>query len=199
MTTANSRVADHPIEPVFLERWSPRAFTGELVPEADLHSMFEAARWAPSSYNSQPWRFLYARRETPHWDKFLGLLIEFNRGWAQNAGALVILVSKTLMQLPGKDELVPSHSHSLDAGAAWGYLSLEAQRLGWSTHAMVGFDIPRAATELNVPADHRVETAIAIGRRGDKAILPDFLQAREAPSSRNPQGAFVFEGAFPLA
>jgi len=119
MTEANSRTADHPIDPLFLERWSPRAFTGETIPEAELLTLFEAARWAPSSYNSQPWRFLYARRDTPHWEKFLGLLNAFNQSWAKAAGAIVILVSKTHMLPPGAPSEIPSHSHSLDAGAAW--------------------------------------------------------------------------------
>ena len=118
MTSANSRQADHPIDPLFLERWSPRAFTGEVISESDLFTMLEAGRWAASSYNSQPWRFLYARRDTPNWERFLGLLNDFNRSWAKNASALVVLVSNSLMRPPGAEKDVPSHSHSLDAGAA---------------------------------------------------------------------------------
>jgi nitroreductase len=200
MSQENPRVADHPINPLYLERWSPRAFTGESIPDADLFTLFEAARWAPSSYNSQPWRWLYAKRDTPHWEKFLGLLSETNRSWAKNAAVLMVLASRSQMEAPpGSGRFVTSHSHSFDTGAAWGYLALEAQRLGWAAHAMVGFDIPRAAIELNVPEDHRVEAAIAIGRRGDKAILPEALAAREIPNARKPQSAFVFEGGFPAA
>jgi nitroreductase len=200
MSEANPRVADHPINPLYIERWSPRAFTGESVPDSALHTMFEAARWAPSSYNSQPWRFLYAKRDTPHWDTFLGLLNEFNRSWAKNAGVLVVLASKIPMEAPpGSGKFVTSHSHSLDAGAAWAYLALEAQRIGWAAHAMVGFDIARAQVELKVPDDHRIETAIAIGRRGDKSFLPDDVAAREIPNARIPQKNFVFEGSFPAA
>jgi nitroreductase len=197
MSEANPRTADHPIDRLYLERWSPRAFTGEEIPDAALHTLFEAARWAPSSYNSQPWRFLYAKRGTPHWDKFLGLLNEFNQSWAKNAAALIVLVSKIPMEAPpGSGKFIASHSHSFDTGAAWAYLALEAQRLGWAAHAMVGFDIPRAAQELNVSADYRVEAAIAVGRRGDKSSLPDALAAREIPNTRNPQKDFVFEGGF---
>jgi nitroreductase len=200
MSEPNPRIADHPINQLYLDRWSPRAFTGESVPDAALHTMFEAARWAPSSYNSQPWRFLYAKRNTPHWDKFFGLLNEFNQSWAKDAGVLVVVASKIPMEAPpGSGKFIPSHSHSFDAGAAWAYLALEAQHLGWAAHAMVGFDIPRAAAELNVPDDHRVETAIAIGRRGDKSSLPEALAAREIPNTRNPQKDFVFEGGFPTA
>ncbi|MEJ0095311.1 MAG: nitroreductase family protein [Methylocella sp.] len=197
MTKANSRSAHHPIEAFFLERWSPRAFTGEAISDADLRTIFEAARWAPSSFNSQPWRFLYAKRGTPAFAKFLGLLIEFNQSWAKNASALVIALSKKTFTAPGKTDAVSMHSHSFDAGAAWGYLALQASRSGYAAHGMTGFDIPRTAIELNVPDDYRVEAAIAIGRVGDKSILPEPMREREAPNDRNPQTAFVFEGEFP--
>lgn len=195
MTEANSRTSEHPVDPVFLERWSPRAFDGKPVPLNDLLSMFEAARWAPSTYNSQPWRFVFAIKGTPHFDKFLGLLLEFNQSWAKEAGALVIGISKKTFLPPGKTEPQLSHTHSLDTGAAWGYFALEAHKLGYYTHGMGGFDVPRAATELEVSDDYRVELAVAIGRIGDKANLPESLRAREMPSSRQPVGQFAFEGA----
>lgn len=194
--TSNSRTADHTIDPVFLDRWSPRAFTDEIISEAELNSLFEAARWAPSSYNSQPWRFVYARRGTAHWSALLGLLNEFNASWAKNAAALVVIVSKETMAVPGQEKEVPSHSHSFDAGAAWANLALQATRLGWQAHGMVGFDHQRALSELKVPAGYRVEAAVAIGKPGDKAQLPEFLQARETPSPRNPISATAFEGSF---
>lgn len=195
--TVNSRSAEHSIDPLFLERWSPRAFTDEVISEAEIKALFEAARWAPSSYNSQPWRFVYARRGTAHWQTLLGLLNEFNQSWAKNAAALVVIVSKETMAVPGKTEEVPSHSHSFDAGAAWANLALQAVRLGWQAHGMVGFDHQRALSELKVPAGYRVEAAVAIGKPGDKAQLPEGLQAREVPSQRNPISTTVFEGAFP--
>ncbi|ACB95203.1 nitroreductase family protein [Beijerinckia indica] len=196
MTQANLRKADHPVETVFLERWSPRAFSPEPIPETDLHTIFEAARWAPSAYNSQPWRFLFARHGTPEFATLLGLLIEFNQSWAKNAAVLSLLISKKTFVPPGKTEPVLSHSHSVDAGAAWGFLALQATKLGYAVHAMTGFDIPRAALELNIPDDYRVELAFALGRRADKSILPEGLQAREVPSSRNPLSTYVFEGQF---
>ena len=196
MTTLNGRTADHPIDAQFLERWSPRAFTGEAMGEADMMTILEAGRWAPSSYNSQPWRFVYALRGTPAWDRLLGLLNPFNQSWAKQAGALVILVSNSLMLPPGAEKPVPSHSHSFDAGTASGYLALQAQRLGWHAHGMVGFDMDRAFAELDVPEGHRVEAAFAFGRRGDKSILPEGLQAREMPNERNPLSAMAFEGSF---
>jgi nitroreductase len=196
MLTINSRTADYEIDPLFLERWSPRAYTGAPMPDATLKSIFEAARWAPSSYNSQPWRFIYAKRDTPAWPTLLGLLGEGNQVWAKNAAVLMILVSKKTMMVPGKDVPIESYSHSLDAGAAWASLALQAAKLGWDAHGMVGYDQTRAATELKIPADHRVEIAIAIGKRGDKATLPEPLAAREAPSPRRPQAEFTFEGEF---
>jgi nitroreductase len=196
MTTANTRTSDHDIDPLFLERWSPRAFLQDEISEADLMRMFEAARWAASSYNSQPWRFLWARRGTAHWDKFLGLLNPFNQSWAKDASALVVLVSNSLMRPPGAEKDVPSHSHSLDAGAASGNFALQATRMGWNVHGMVGFDMDRAFAELNVPKGYRVEAAYAVGKRGDKATLPEALQAREAPSPRKPVAEIAMEGGF---
>jgi nitroreductase len=199
MTTANSRRADYPIEPIFLERWSPRAFSGEAISDADLRTIFEAARWAPSSYNSQPWRFFYAKRDTPAFAAFLGLLSSSNQVWAKNASALMVLASQKNFTPPGKNEPVESRSHSFDAGAAWGYLALQTLRLGYAAHAMAGFDAARAHKELNMPEDYRPEAAIAIGRMGDKALLPEAIRAREHPNGRNPQTAFVVEGGFPTS
>ncbi len=196
MTTVGSRTSDHEIDPIYLERWSPRAFTGEPIPEGDLMRIFEAARWAPSSYNSQPWRFVYARRDTPPWEKLLGLLNEFNRSWAKDAAVVIIAGSNSLMLPPGAEKPVPSHSHSFDAGSAWGYMALEATRLNWFAHGMVGFDRDRAFAELNFPEGYRVEAAIAIGRKGAPASLPEGLRAREMPSGRNPLSASFFEGTF---
>ncbi len=197
MTEANGRKADHEIDPIFLERWSPRAFTGEPIPEADLFRLFEAARWAPSTYNSQPWRFCYARRETPAFERFLGLLSETNHGWAKNAAALIVVVSKTRFTPPGQQAPIDSYSHSFDSGAAWASLAFQALKLGWATHGMGGFDHGRAVSELNIPEGHRVEMILTIGRKADKSVLPEALQAREKPSARNPITQLIFEGGFP--
>lgn len=196
MTKANARVADHPIDAQFLERWSPRSFTGEAIPEADLMTLFEAARWAPSSYNSQPWRFVYARRDTPSWDGFFALLNPYNQSWAKDAAAIVVVLSKSTMLPPGKDREIPSHSHSYDAGAGWAYLALQASLSGWVAHAMVGFDMDTAFAQLQVPQGYRIEASIAIGRRGDKSLLPEAMQSREEPNGRMPVEQFVMEGRF---
>ena len=193
---ANGRHAAYPIDPMFLERWSPRAFTGEPIDEVDLFTMLEAARWAASSYNSQPWRFLYARRDTPHWERFLNLLVPFNQSWAKSASALVFIVSNSTMRSPGSGKETPSPTHSFDAGTASGYFVLQASRMGWFAHGMVGFDQDRAFTELGVPKGYRVEAVYAVGRLGDRSSLPEELQSREAPSDRLPLEKLAFEGSF---
>lgn len=197
MTTVNNRTSEHPVDKLFLERWSPRAFVPQEMPEADLMTILEAGSWAPSSYNSQPWRMLYARRGTAHWDKFLSLLGEFNQSWAKNGSALLVMVSKLTMRPPGQDTDIPSHSHSFDAGAAWAQIALQATLSGYQAHGMVGFDMKRAFTELHVPEGYRVEAAIVIGKQGDKAILPEQMQAREAPSPRKKLSESALEGGFP--
>ena len=196
MTTSNGRTAEYPIDPMFLDRWSPRAFTGEAISATDLLTMIEAAKWAASSYNSQPWRFLYALRDTPHWELFLDLLVPFNRDWAKNASALVVLVSNSLMRPPGADQDVPSPTHSFDAGTASGYFALQARKMGWYVHGMIGFDRERAFAELGLPPGYRVEAEFAVGRLGDKSALPEMLQAREAPNTRLPLNQIAFEGKF---
>jgi len=196
MTEANGRVADYPIDRQFLERWSPRSFTAEAITEEELFTIFEAARWAASSYNSQPWRFIYARRDTPHWEPMLELLIPFNRSWAEKASALVIVVSKSTMLPPGKDREIPSHSHSFDTGAACANLALQARHGNWDTHFMVGFDMDQAFAQLQVPQGYRVEAAFAVGRRGERSALPEAMAVREEPNGRDPVSKFVMEGRF---
>ncbi len=194
MTT--ERIAEYPIDPLFLARWSPRGFTGEPIPERELMTFLEAARWAPSSYNSQPWRFVWARRDTPAWAPIFSSLVEFNRSWVHTASALVVVLSRTEWTPPGKTSVAPLGWHSFDAGAAWACLALQAARSGWHAHAMAGFERERLRAALGVPADHAVETVVAIGRRGDPAVLPETLRDREHPSPRLPLSAIAAEGRF---
>jgi nitroreductase len=184
------------VDPLFVERWSPRAFTGEELPQATLRSLFEAARWAPSAMNAQPWRFVYARRGTAAFERFLSVLAPANQAWASRASALIALVSATTLTVPGRPEPVASESHSFDAGAAWAHLALQAHLSGWSTHAMGGFDRARANEALAIPADHRLEVFVAVGRRGDVASLPEWARKREHPNDRKPVAELVREGSF---
>ncbi|HYW16579.1 MAG TPA: nitroreductase family protein [Allosphingosinicella sp.] len=192
------RQADHAIDPLFLERWSPRAFDESEMPEEDLLSLFEAARWAPSAFNSQPWRFLYARRREADWERFLDMLIPFNRSWAQSASVLVYILSDTL---PFTDkatgEPAASHTHSYDSGAAWACFALQATRMGYQAHGMSGVDFERVRAELGVPERYRIEAAAVVGRIGDPATLPEKLRAREVPSGRKPVEKLAFRGGWP--
>ncbi|MGY4492724.1 nitroreductase family protein [Pseudomonas putida] len=196
--SANPRIAELGINEQFINRWSPRAFSDATIPEETLLSFLEAARWAPSAYNSQPWRFLYARRGTPNWERYLGLLNEFNRSWAQHAAALVIIISKTTFTAPGATEETPALWHTFDTGSAWGHLALQASLSGWHTHGMAGFDKELTRKELKVPEGYELHAAIAIGKLGDKATLAEHLQARELPSPRRPLSELAAEGDFTL-
>lgn len=186
------RSADHPIESLFLKRWSPRAMSGEQVSEEDLMRLFEAARWAPSTYNEQEWRFLYARRDTDHWDDFFGLLVEANQSWCDQAGALVVVCSRTKMSRNGK----PNPVHSFDAGAAFENLSLQGAAMDLVIHGMAGFDRDAARSTLGIPDHYDVEAMIAIGQPGKVEDLPEQLAERETPSSRKPVGEIAAAGKF---
>lgn len=189
---SEERKADHPIDNLFLNRWSPRAMTGEAVSKAELLTLFEAARWAPSSYNNQPWRMLYARRDTEHWQTFFDLLVEFNQSWAKNAGALVLFISKTHFDFNGQ----PSVTHAFDTGAAWENLALQGSLSGLVVHGMQGFDYERARTTLNIPEGFEVLAMIAIGRPADPATLSEDLKAKETPSGRRKLEQTICEGPF---
>ena len=193
----NERKPVYPIHEMFLNRWSPRAFTGQSITQEELLTMLEAARWAASSYNSQPWRFIYALRDTPAWERFLNLLVPFNQSWAKESSALVFLVSKSTMRSPRSGNEVPSPTHSFDAGTASGYFALQASLMGWYVHGMVGFDADRAFEDLSVPKGHKVEAVYAVGRKTDPAGLPEELRARDLPSDRRSLEELAFEGGFP--
>ncbi|MDR2638000.1 MAG: nitroreductase family protein [Zoogloeaceae bacterium] len=192
----SERQAEREIASLFLERWSPRAFDETEISETDLQRLFEAARWAPSAYNAQPWRFVYARRGTPHWETFLDFLIPFNRDWARRAGALVFVFSERKFLQPGKTEAIETGFASYDTGAAVGFLALQASFSGLHAHIIGGFDGARIVEALGVPENFKLESAIVIGRKGNPAVLPEGLQAREFPSGRNPLQSFFAEGKF---
>jgi nitroreductase len=186
------RKADHAIDQLFLDRWSPRAMTAEPISEADLMSLFEAARWAPSSYNNQPWRLLYARRGTEHWQTFFDLMVEFNQSWAKDAAVLVLFISKTHFVFNGE----PSVTHSFDTGAAWENLALQGALKGLVVHGMQGFDYEGARTALKIPEGYAVEAMAAIGRPADPDKLPEDLRSREEPSERRKLEETICEGPF---
>jgi nitroreductase len=193
--THNGRSADHEIDASFLTRWSPRAFTGEAMPQDELMRLFEAARWAPSAFNGQPWRFVYAHRATPQWQPLFDALMEYNQAWVGvGVSVLGYVISDRFRRKPGA-EPSENRSHSFDAGAAWAYLALQAHHLGWAAHGMGGFDVDKAHAATGAPeGDYRIEAAFAVGRPTDASVLPESFRAREVPSGREPVGSFVFEG-----
>lgn len=195
-TPIHTRVADHPINDAFLGRWSPRAFSDATMTEQDLHGLLEAARWAPSAFNAQPWRFVYTLRGDQAWEAILGALMPFNKTWAEKASALVIVGSDTKFTAPGKTEASDNGSHTFDAGAAWAYLALQAHMSGYAAHAMAGFDKAAMAAAISLPEHHVLHAAVAIGKPGNVADLPEALQAREVPSPRHPVTATAFHGTF---
>ena len=166
--------------------------TGEEMNEEELKALFEAAKWAPSSYNNQPWRFLYARRNTLFWPLFFDLMIEFNQGWTKNASALSLVISAKNFEHNNK----VARTHSFDTGAAWMALALEGAWRGYVVHGMEGFDYEKAKKNLEIPDDYQVEAMIAIGKRAPITQLSPELQKREAPSPRKSIDDFAFEGKF---
>ncbi|SEH15675.1 Nitroreductase [Natronorubrum sediminis] len=188
---AEHRDPGHEIDPLFVNRWSPRAMTGETLADDEFLPLFEAARWAPSAYNNQHWRFLYATPDDDEWETFVDLLFEGNQ-WATDAGVLVVIVSKTTFD--HNDE--PAPVHSFDTGAAWQNLALEGARRGLVVHGMAGFDYERAAEELAVPEEYEVEAMAAIGERAPPESLPSDQQEREVPSGRKPLEEIVHRGGF---
>lgn len=186
------RKPDHPVEDLIVERWSPRALSGEPISDDELASLFEAARWAPSSYNGQPWRFIYARRDSEHWPRLFGLMGEWNQTWTRNAAVLIVVISRDTFEHNGK----PAQTHSFDTGAAWQNLALQARAMGLIAHGMQGFDYKQARKTLGVPRDHTVEAMIAVGRPGQIEELPDSMRGQEKPSGRKPVAEIAFEGRF---
>ena len=188
------RKSDHPIEPLLLDRWSPRAMSGEEISPGDLMRLFEAARWAPSSFNAQQWRALYARRGTKHWQTFFDLLVDANKVWAKNAAVLVVFVSRKFFDYNNE----PSITHSYDCGAAWENFALQGFKQGFVVHGMEGFDYELARKALRIPDEFQVEAMAAVGKPGSKELLPEKLQAREIPNDRRKISDSVYEGPFEL-
>ncbi|NKC01732.1 MAG: nitroreductase [Pseudomonadales bacterium] len=184
-----TRTAAGDADEQFIQRWSPRAFSGEPLPIADLHILVEAARWAPSCFNSQPWRFVYAINGDDQWSAMLDVLMDMNQVWAGNAGALIAIVAKKTF-----DDGNPAPTASFDAGGAWMSMALQAQKMGLASHAMWGFHHDQAPAALGLPEDHAVQAMVAVGKPGERADLPEKYQEREVPSPRKPIEELLFHG-----
>jgi len=180
------------IHDLIRHRWSPRAFDSRTVEPEKLRSLFEAARWAASSYNAQPWVFIVATKDHPeNYKKILDCFVEFNQGWAKNAPVLALSVARMKFENNG----APNNHAFHDVGQASAYLALEAANLGLQIHQMAGI-LPEKAREIfSIPEGYEAVAGIAIGYPGDPATLPDELREREhAPRSRKPLDSFVFTG-----
>jgi nitroreductase len=189
---AQFRKAEHPVDPLFVNRWSPRAMSGEAVTQEELNSLFEAMRWAPSSYNEQPWRIVYAFNNTREWNLFFDLLVPFNQEWVKNAGALLLIVSKNNFT----HNNTYSVSHSFDTGAAVQNLALQGDLMNLVVHGMAGFDYQKAKELLQIPDDYTIEAMFAVGKPGEITRLPEAMQANEKPSDRKKIEQFTHQGKF---
>ena len=188
-----TRKADNDINRVFLARRSSYIMSGESISAQELQSLFEASRWAPSSYNGQPVRFIYATRGSKHWDMFMNLMVDFNKSWAKDAAVLVVIVSKDTFDHNGE----VSRTHSFDAGAAWENLALQATFQGLIAHGMAGFDYDRAKTDLRIPSGYTVEAMVAIGKPGNVETASEMVQGLEKRvADRKPINEIAFEGTF---
>lgn len=172
-----------------LKRWSPRAYSDQPVSPESLKEVFEAARWAASSFNEQPWRFLVGHRGDETYKKIFDSLVEFNQSWAKSAPVLILSVAKKTFTQNGSPNQFGLH----DTGAATAYLSLQATALGFHTHSMAGFDQDKAHKAFNIPDDFQTGAVTALGYLGDADTLPDQLKQTEiAPRQRKLLAEIVF-------
>ena len=171
-------------------RWSPRAFSDQEVSSQDLASILEAAHWAASSYNEQPWRFIVAtKHDNDAYQKLLSLLVPFNQTWAKTAPVLILVLAKKTFSHNDTPNKYAMH----DAGAALANLFLQATALGMHAHGMAGFDYDRARTELKIPDDYETAAFAALGYMGSIDQLPADLQKGElAPRKRKPLSELAF-------
>jgi nitroreductase len=186
--------SEYPIQKLLADRWSPYGFEDRPVPEADLNSLFEAARWAPSSYNEQPWTYFVATRKTPgEFERLLSCLVPANQAWAKAAPVLVLGVVNLRFAKTNKDNRAAVH----DLGLASANLVIEATARGLSVHQMIGILPDRARELYQIPEHTEAWTAMAIGYKANAESLPTGLKERDmAPRSRKPTSQFVFTGSW---
>lgn len=186
-----ARIPEAKVASMFVERWSRRSFAARAIDEDTLLSLLEAARWAPSAGNSQPWLFVYAHDEETL-QRARPVLVDGNRRWADKAPLLLFLFARRT-----DDKQRPLYNGQFDAGSAWMSLALQAHALGLSAHGMGGFHHDKAYETFGVPeSDYQVMAAIAVGYPGDADALPDDLKPRETPNQRKHASEFAFAGRF---
>jgi nitroreductase len=185
-------LTNHPIHEFLAERWSPYAFQERPVTSADLRSLFEAARWAASSYNEQPWSYIVATKENPdNFQQLLSCLVEANQVWAKNAPVLALGIVNLRFTRNNEDNRAAIH----DLGLATGNLVVEATARGICVHQMIGILPDKAREIFNIPDGSEAWTGMAIGYQGNPMTLPDALKERDlTPRQRKPLDQFVFSG-----
>lgn len=178
----NPRIASTEVDSIFVDRWSPRSFLEEPLSEQQISTLFEAARWAPSCFNEQPWLFLYATSAADR-AKFASLLVPKNQRWASRAPLIMFVLARRSFAGSGR----PNRHAPFDAGSAWLSLALQARRLGLYAHAMAGFRYKAVFEELGVPEDqYDIMAAVVVGRLGPADALEEDIRAMEAPNARKP-------------
>jgi nitroreductase len=188
----NPRVPTVDVDAQFIDRWSPRAFTATPLTDEQLAALFEAARWAPSCYNEQPWQFIYAVTAADR-ARFAEALVPANQVWATRAPLLLFVLCRRRFRHNGQD----NRHAPFDAGAAWMSLALQARKLGLHAHAMAGFSRQKACEILGVPEEeYDIMAAVAVGHHGDASELPEDVAAREQPNERKPLAEVAREGRF---
>jgi nitroreductase len=185
---------DHPIADELAKRWSPYVFADRPISKADLRSLFEAARWAASSYNEQPWTYVVATKDEPEeFAKVLSCLVELNQGWAKDAPVLALGVVSRNFTRNGKPNKAAIH----DLGAASASLTFEATARGLFVHQMIGIEPERAREVFGIPEGHEAYTGLAIGYAGDSEKAPEKMRERDTvPRARKALGEFVFAGTW---
>lgn len=187
-------VPGHPISPTLSDRWSPYAFSDKPVSDADLNSLFEAARWAASSYNEQPWTYIVARKsDGAEFERVLSCLVEPNKPWAKNAPVLALGVVTMAFSRNGKPNKAAVH----DLGLASANITFEATTRGLVVHQMIGIEPDKARAEFGIPEGSEAYTALAIGYHGDRPDLPaGYADRDKGPRERKALSAFVFTGGW---
>jgi nitroreductase len=181
----------HPkVHELFRQRWSPRAFADKEVSSDDLKAVLDAAHWAASSFNEQPWRFIVASKKDPaSYQKLLEVLVPFNQAWAKTAPVLIVMAAKKAFTQSNQPNKFALH----DAGAALGYLFLQATALGLHAHGMAGLDPDKARQIFHIPGDYEVGAAIALGYLGSpEQLTPEQQKTELGPRTRKPLSEIVF-------
>lgn len=186
----NPRAPEVEVDAMFTDRWSPRSFSSTPLDEKQIETLFEAARWAPSCFNDQPWLFRYAVSPEDR-ERYLSALVEKNQQWAGRAPLLIFVLARKNFSASGK----PNRHALFDAGAAWMSLALQARRLGLYAHGMAGFNRAKAVEVLGVDEEeYDVVAAVAVGYRDEAELLPDDMAAGERPNGRKPLAEVMREG-----